>query len=85
MLLPANFRKLLYQCLPDGGDFPKECQLLLDVDNDAFPTVRPVPQKLRFCGNPISFYMLGGSEFRLRQGFVQRTKRLHAPFGAPHL
>ena len=28
--------------------------------------------------------MLGGSKFRLRQGFVLRTKRLYAPFGAPH-
>ena len=35
--------------------FSKGVKLLLDVDNNAVTTVRPVPQKLRFCGNPVHF------------------------------
>ena len=35
-------------------------KLLLDVDNNAFPTVRPVPRKLRFRGYPLNLNAQGG-------------------------
>ena len=33
-------------------------------------------------GGPVLIKMLGGNEFRLRQGFALRAKRLYAPPGA---
>ena len=41
------------------------------------------PIEVPLLREPCPFYMLGGSEFRLRQGFVRKTKRLYAPVGAP--
>ena len=35
-------------------------KLLLDVDNNAFPTVRPLPRKLRFRGYPLNLNAQGG-------------------------
>ena len=35
-------------------------KLLLDVDNNAFPTVRPIPRKLRFRGYPLNLNAQGG-------------------------
>ena len=40
------------------------------------------PRTARRPGGPFCSYLLGGTEFRLRQGFALRAKRLYAPPGA---
>ena len=49
-------------------------KLLLDVDNSAFPTVRPLPRKLRFRGYPLNLNAQGGkAAFRKILSFGQNA------------
>ncbi|ERI74975.1 hypothetical protein HMPREF0239_02737 [Clostridium sp. ATCC BAA-442] len=46
------------------------------------PWAENAPGRHAALGAPFCFYLLGGTEFRLRQGFALRAKRLYAPPGA---